>query len=121
MAHRLAVNNLKAVGARPQTRTISSFISAREFSSTPSSLQQPTAERASEIIEKLPSSPGIITKTGTAVLGTGLLAAAISQELYVMNEETVLAIGSFILFGYIAKVRIEHCKKETQTNFFLIL
>jgi F-type H+-transporting ATPase subunit b len=63
----------------------------------------PPAERASEIIEKLPSSPSLITKTGTAVLGTGLLATAISQELYVMNEESVLALGSLILFGYIAK------------------
>jgi Mitochondrial ATP synthase B chain precursor (ATP-synt_B) len=47
----------------------------------------------------------LITKTGTAILGSGLLATAISQELYVFNEETVIAVGYFILFGYIAKVR----------------
>ncbi|KAF8164678.1 hypothetical protein BJ912DRAFT_934832 [Pholiota molesta] len=38
----------------------------------------------SEIIEELPSSPSLITKTGTALLGVGASAAAISQELYVM-------------------------------------
>ena len=42
----------------------------------------PPAERAAEIID---------TQTGTAILSSGLLAAAISQELYVFNEETVIA------------------------------
>ena len=64
------------------------------------------AERAAEIVEKLPSHPNLITKTGTAILGSGLLATAISQELYVFNEETVIAVGYFILFAYIAKVRL---------------
>ena len=62
-------------------------------------------ERAAEIIDKLPSHPSLITKTGTAILGSGLLATAISQELYVFNEETVIAVGYIILFAYIAKVR----------------
>jgi len=64
----------------------------------------PPSQRADEIIEKLPSKPGIITKTGTALLGTGLAAAAISSELYVVNEETILLIGSIIVFTYIGKV-----------------
>ncbi|KAK1232909.1 atp4 subunit B of the stator stalk of mitochondrial F1F0 ATP synthase [Marasmius sp. AFHP31] len=69
-----------------------------------SSNPTPPEQRASEIIDKLPSSPNLITKTGTALLGTGLAAAAISQELYVMNEETVLLVGSAIFFTYVAKV-----------------
>lgn len=77
---------------------------SRAMASTSS--QQPPAERAAGIINKMPSSPGLITKTGTILLGTGALATAISQELYVVNEESVLAAGSFILFAYIAKVRI---------------
>lgn len=48
----------------------------------------------------------MITKTGTALLGTGLAAAAISNELYVVNEETILLIGSIIVFTYIGKVRV---------------
>jgi len=64
---------------------------------------QPPAEKASEIINKLPSSPNLVTKTGTVILGSGLAATAISQELYVMNEETVIAVGFFVLLGFIAK------------------
>ena len=70
-----------------------------------SSNPPPPAERAAEIVDKLPSHPNLITKTGTAILGSGLLAAAISQELYVFNEETVIAVGYLLLFTYIAKVR----------------
>lgn len=69
-----------------------------------SSNSPPPAERASEIINKLPSSPNLITKTGTALLGTGLAAAAISQELYVMNEETVVLVGTAIMLTFIGKV-----------------
>ncbi|KAF9038526.1 ATP synthase [Panaeolus papilionaceus] len=65
------------------------------------------SERASEIIEKLPSSPGIITKTGTALLGVGLTAGAISQELYVVNEESIVLLASIIVFTYIGKVMRE--------------
>lgn len=65
---------------------------------------QPPADKASEIINKLPSSPNLVTKTGTVILGSGLAATAISQELYVMNEETVIAVGFFLLLGFIAKV-----------------
>jgi F-type H+-transporting ATPase subunit b len=64
----------------------------------------PPAERASEIIDKLPSSPNLITKTGTAILGTGVVATAISQELYVVNEESIILLASIIFFTYIAKV-----------------
>ena len=70
-----------------------------------SSNPPPPAERASEIINNLPSSPNLITKTGTVILGTGLIATAISQELYVMNEETVIAVGFAVLATFIAKVR----------------
>jgi len=64
----------------------------------------PPSERATEIIDKLPSSPNLITKTGTALLGTGLIAAAISQELYVVNEESIVLLASLIVFTYIGKV-----------------
>ena len=57
-----------------------------------------------EIIDKLPSHYSLITKTGTAILGSGLLATANSQELYMSNEETVIAVGYFIHFAYITKV-----------------
>lgn len=70
-----------------------------------SSDRQPPAERASAIINSVPSS-SLLSKTGTVVLGTGLTAAAISQELYVMNEETVILAGFVILASFIGKVRL---------------
>lgn len=82
-----------------------SFVLYSRTMASSSSNPPPPAERAAEIIDKLPSHPSLVTKTGTAILGSGLLATAISQELYVFNEETVIAVGFFILFGYIAKVR----------------
>ena len=69
-----------------------------------SSSKPPPEERAAEIINTLPSSPNLVTKTGSVVLGTGLLATAISQQLYVVNEETVIAAGFFILISFIYKV-----------------
>ena len=65
----------------------------------------PPEKRAEEIINNLPSKPSLVTKTGTALLGTGLAAAAISQELYVVNEESILLAGTIILFTFLAKVR----------------
>src|SRR4051812_12381852 len=66
--------------------------------------QQPPSERASEMIEKLPSSPNLITKTGTALLAAGAAATAISQELYVVNEESIVFLASIMVFTYIGKV-----------------
>ncbi|KAI6023354.1 ATP4, subunit B of the stator stalk of mitochondrial F1F0 ATP synthase [Pisolithus marmoratus] len=100
MASRIALNTLKA-SVRPRAvPAVARAVNGRAMS-TPN---PPPSERASEIINSLPSSPNLITKTGTAILGTGLLATAISQELYVVNEETVVAAGTFILLAYLAKL-----------------
>ncbi|CDO69702.1 hypothetical protein BN946_scf184851.g90 [Trametes cinnabarina] len=72
-----------------------------------SSSKPPPEQRAAEIINSLPSSPNLVTKTGSVILGTGLLATAISQELYVVNEETVIAAGFFILISLIYKATKE--------------
>ncbi|KIM68213.1 hypothetical protein SCLCIDRAFT_1209631 [Scleroderma citrinum Foug A] len=100
MASRIAFKSLRA-SIRPRTvHSVACATNARAMSTS----NPPPSERASEIINTLPSSPNLITKTGTAVLGTGLIATAISQELYVVNEETVVAAGTFILLAYIAKL-----------------
>ncbi|KAI3615931.1 mitochondrial atpase subunit [Moniliophthora roreri] len=101
MASRIAINSLRAA-ARPRVAaTVPRAVACRSMAS---SSNPPPEQRAQEIVDKLPSSPNLITKTGTALLGTGLAAAAISQELYVMNEETVLLVGSIIFFTYVAKI-----------------
>ncbi|KAH7890957.1 ATP4, subunit B of the stator stalk of mitochondrial F1F0 ATP synthase [Phlebopus sp. FC_14] len=112
MASRIAINSLRA-SARPRAvPNAVRAINARSMSSAP----PPPAERASEIINNLPSSPSLITKTGSAVLGTGLLATAISQELYVVNEETVIAVGTFILLTYLAKMIREPYRDWANAN-----
>ena len=63
----------------------------------------PPAERAQEIIQSVPST-SLVTKTGAVVLGTALTATAISQELYVANDETVVLAGFLVLMTYLAKV-----------------
>ncbi|KAF9479568.1 ATP synthase [Pholiota conissans] len=100
MASRIAIGSLRAA-VRPRAfAALPQSFHARSMATTPT----PPSERASEIIEKLPSSPSLITKTGTALLGVGAAAAAISQELYVVNEETIVLVASIIVFTYIGKV-----------------
>ncbi|KAF9224133.1 ATP4, subunit B of the stator stalk of mitochondrial F1F0 ATP synthase [Gyrodon lividus] len=112
MASRIALTTLKASARSRAVPTVARAINARAMSSAP----PPPAERASEIINSLPSSPSLVTKTGSAILGTGLLATAISQELYVVNEETVVAVGTFILLTYIAKLVREPYRDWANAN-----
>ncbi|KAJ7849949.1 ATP4, subunit B of the stator stalk of mitochondrial F1F0 ATP synthase [Mycena olivaceomarginata] len=84
MASRIAISSLRAAARPRAVAAIPQFLNARSMSS--SSNPPPPSERASEIINKLPSSPNLITKAGTAVLGTGIVAAAISSELYVYRR-----------------------------------
>jgi len=103
MVSRIAVNALKASVTKARPQAIPSLAALPRCHSRAMSSQPPPAEKASEIINKLPSSPNLVTKTGTVILGTGLVATAISQELYVMNEESIVAIGFFLLLTYIGK------------------
>jgi F-type H+-transporting ATPase subunit b len=56
----------------------------------------------------------LISKTGTVVLGTGVAAAAISQELYVVNEETIVLVGTAIMFTLLARILKEPYKEWTE-------
>ncbi|KAK1927790.1 putative ATP synthase [Papiliotrema laurentii] len=97
MASRFALRGLRSAAiARP--------VVARTLPmATRSMASQPTPdEKAASIINAVPSS-SLWTKTGGLILGTGLTAAAVSSELYVVNEETVLAVGFIIIVAAIAK------------------
>ncbi|KIM90230.1 hypothetical protein PILCRDRAFT_811947 [Piloderma croceum F 1598] len=111
MASRIAVNSLRAA-VRP--KALAAF--PRAIRTMASGSNPPADQKAAEIIDKLPSSPNLVTKTGTVILGTGLLATAISQELYVLNEETVVLAGTFIMFAVIAKLLKEPYKEWAETN-----
>lgn len=59
---------------------------------------EPSPEaRASSLLDALPGN-SLVSKTGWVTLGTGLSALAISKELYVANEETVILVG-FLIFA----------------------
>ncbi|KAJ7777336.1 ATP4, subunit B of the stator stalk of mitochondrial F1F0 ATP synthase [Mycena metata] len=101
MASRIAISSLRAAARPRAVAALPQVLNARSMAS--SSNPPPPSERASEIINKLPSSPNLITKAGTAVLGTGVVAAAISSELYVISDETVLLVGSMIFLTLVAR------------------
>ncbi|EXX61473.1 Atp4p [Rhizophagus irregularis DAOM 197198w] len=63
-------------------------------------------QKALSIIDSLPGN-SLITKTGYITVGTGLVTLAISKELYVFNEETLLVVS----FASIAAVLYRALKK----------
>ncbi|KAF7289436.1 hypothetical protein HMN09_01337400 [Mycena chlorophos] len=99
MASKVAVSSLRAAVRPRAVAALPMHVRAMASSSN----QTPPEQRASEIINKLPESPNLITKAGTAILGTGVVAAAISSELYVVNEETILLAGSLIFLTLVAR------------------
>ncbi|GMK59621.1 hypothetical protein CspeluHIS016_0802270 [Cutaneotrichosporon spelunceum] len=94
MASRLAIRSLRA--ARPAVAP-RALVAARGYASKPT-----PDEKAAEIINKVPSS-SLFTKTAGVLGITGLSAAAISNELYVVNEESILAAAFFIILYAIGK------------------
>ncbi|KAJ8293153.1 ATP synthase subunit 4, mitochondrial [Rhodotorula toruloides] len=66
------------------------------------STQQPApAAKASALIDALPGN-SLVSKTGIVTLTAATTAAAISNELFVLNEEVVI-LGSFVVFvGYVS-------------------
>jgi len=95
MASRVAGKVLRAAAISRPTLVVAPRIAATQ--TTRGLATQPSPdEKASSIINAVPST-SLFTKTGGVILGTGLTAAAISSELYVANEETVLAVGFFVI------------------------
>ncbi|GAA6028998.1 hypothetical protein JCM8097_001544 [Rhodosporidiobolus ruineniae] len=61
------------------------------------------ASKASALIDALPGN-SLVSKTGIVTLTTATAAAAISNELFVLNEEVVI-LGSFVIFlGYVSSL-----------------
>ncbi|PWN96564.1 hypothetical protein FA09DRAFT_310184 [Tilletiopsis washingtonensis] len=74
---------LRAVAVLPSTRAYSDKAAPEK--------------RASALLDLLPGN-SLISKTSWVTLGTGISALAISKELYVANEETVVLAG-FLIFA----------------------
>ncbi|KAG0146440.1 hypothetical protein CROQUDRAFT_77785 [Cronartium quercuum f. sp. fusiforme G11] len=69
---------------------------------TSSTAADPKA-KANSFLDALPGNSAI-TKTGWVTLGASLTGYAISNELYVMNEETVILASFFVMIGYLGTI-----------------
>ncbi|KWU45855.1 ATP synthase F0 sector subunit 4 [Rhodotorula sp. JG-1b] len=68
-----------------------------------STSQPAPAAKASALIDALPGN-SLVSKTGIVTLTAATTAAAISNELFVLNEEVVI-LGSFAIFlGYVSSL-----------------
>jgi len=103
MASRIATSSLRSALLRSSAvSSVSRVAAIQSRGLADKAPQQPPAEKASALIDAIPGS-SLVSKTGTVVLGTGLTAAAISSELYVVNEETVVLAGFLIIATFIAR------------------
>ncbi|KAF8757772.1 atp synthase [Rhizoctonia solani] len=114
MASRFAIQSLRGSSSllRRQATAIPrlAVVPSRQYSDAS---RPPPEQRANAIIESLPGN-SLISKTGTVVLGTGVAAAAISQELYVVNEETIVLVGTAIMFTLLARILKDPYKEWTE-------
>jgi F-type H+-transporting ATPase subunit b len=86
---------LRCVG-RTLPRLSSSYTSTRSASNVPS---EDPAKKARSILDSLPGN-SILSKTAILSSGAGLSIFAISNELYVFNDESIVAIAGFsVLWG----------------------
>ncbi|GAA5864147.1 hypothetical protein JCM5353_003445 [Sporobolomyces roseus] len=89
----IRTNALRASRQALQPRSV---VGARFQSSQPA-----PAAKASALIDALPGN-SLVSKTGIVTLTAATSAAAISNELFVLNEEVVI-LGSFVIFlGYVS-------------------
>ncbi|POG68555.1 hypothetical protein GLOIN_2v1778201 [Rhizophagus irregularis DAOM 181602=DAOM 197198] len=109
MAFRL-IRNPRAATLRPlqisQRNVAFSGIRRYTASSKDDKQKVEPKQKALSIIDSLPGN-SLITKTGYITVGTGLVTLAISKELYVFNEETLLVVS----FASIAAVLYRALKK----------
>lgn len=59
------------------------------------------AKKARSILDSLPGS-SYASKTGILAAGTGLSIAAISNEVYVVNEESIILLSLFTIYWAVA-------------------
>ena len=64
--------------------------------------QEDPKKKAQSILDALPGN-SLVSKTAILSAGTGISIAAISNELYVVNEETVVMFSLLTIFWAVAK------------------
>ncbi|KAB2571314.1 putative atp synthase subunit mitochondrial precursor protein [Lasiodiplodia theobromae] len=102
MASRLARSAVGAARLRPTVpvRAVPTvFAQARAASNVPS--EEPK-KKAQSIIDSLPGN-SLVSKAAILSAGAGLSAAAISNELYVINEESIVMLSLLTVFFAVGK------------------
>ncbi|KOS47651.1 hypothetical protein ACN38_g1375 [Penicillium nordicum] len=105
MASRLAKSAIGASRLRPALpargvpAVTANLTSSRQASNVPA--EEPS-KKAQSILNAIPGN-SLVTKTATLSAAAGLSIAAISNELYVMNEETVAAFCLLSVFTAVGK------------------
>jgi F-type H+-transporting ATPase subunit b len=66
-------------------------------------IQEDPKSRAAALIDALPGT-SIISKTGFLTVGAAALATAVSKELYIFNDESVILICSSLLLYLVAQL-----------------
>ncbi|KAI9779997.1 MAG: atp4 subunit B of the stator stalk of mitochondrial F1F0 ATP synthase [Peltula sp. TS41687] len=105
MASRLTRTALGASRARPHISTRPALSPAVSLTCTRGASNIPTEEpkqKAQAIIDSLPGGH-YVPKTALLAAGAGLSMFAISNELYVVNEESIVALSLLTVFWAIGK------------------
>jgi F-type H+-transporting ATPase subunit b len=76
---------------------------ASQVTAPNTSLQRGPKSRASALIDSLPGNT-LISKTGILTVGAAALATAVSKELYIFNDESVILICSSLLLYFVAQL-----------------
>ena len=74
---------------------------ARQQPDQPKTAVEEPAKRAKSILDSLPGS-NLVSKTAILSAGAGLSIAAISNELYVVNEESIILLSLFTIYWAVA-------------------
>jgi F-type H+-transporting ATPase subunit b len=99
--HRVAVSNIHSLPLVVTRRFQSTSKVDNKASQATDPAQPDPKSRAAALIDALPGS-SLISKTGFLTVGTAALATAVSKELYIFNDESVILICSSLLLYLVA-------------------
>lgn len=102
MASRIARAAMGAARARPAVaRTALPSLSSMQMRCASNVPQQDPKDKAASILDSLPGN-SLVSKTAILSAGAGLSVAAISNEIYVVNDESIVLFSLLTIYWAIA-------------------
>ncbi|KAI9291622.1 ATP synthase subunit 4 [Neoconidiobolus thromboides FSU 785] len=105
MASKFAISSLSTVSRTVAAKSLRTSVCnqiVRNSSSTPEVKQVDPKTKATSLIDSLPGN-NIVSKAGFVTIGATLSTWLISKEIYVVNEETVVAASFLAIVALILK------------------